>query len=78
MTDVKTLTGESIREDFLSWSGGVPPESRDEISVYMDSSCPVTADVAEVERFLIEWMDGENNKPFGQWIAETRPRIGVV
>ena len=47
---------ESIREDFLAWSGGFPPESEAQISSYVDTAMPMDADPVAVRQFLTAWM----------------------
>ena len=59
--------------DFTKWSGGFPPESRDQITVYLDYALPIV-DTDSSSRFdalllLQEWLtyEGEEkskNRPF--------------
>jgi hypothetical protein len=45
----------TIRDDFLKWTGGFPPESDDQITVYLDYACPIAGDETELRSFLREW-----------------------
>ena len=49
-------TTRAIREDFLTWSGGFPPESDDQIYVYVDAAAPKDSDENEVRKMLRDWM----------------------
>lgn len=49
----------AIREDFLTWSGGFPPESDQQIWVYVEAARPSDTEAAEVTRLLLDWMAEE-------------------
>ncbi len=53
-----------IKTDFEEWSGGFPPELREQIQVYMDAARPGDTDEQEVRTILETWM----NEP-----EQTRP-----
>jgi hypothetical protein len=48
---------DSIREDFLTWSGGFPPESNAQIAVFVETAIPADADPDFVRQVLTAWMD---------------------
>ena len=50
---------ESIKSDFLEWSGGFPPESEDQITVYVDYADPSGQGTEDVRRTLRAWMNDE-------------------
>jgi hypothetical protein len=60
MTDVQTA--KVIREDFLTWSGGFPPESDGQIRVYVEAARPSDVDAEEVARLLLDWMAEEEER----------------
>ncbi|MBS0207889.1 MAG: hypothetical protein JSS27_02945 [Planctomycetes bacterium] len=47
-----------LKKHFLSWSGGNPPESDDEITVYVDYGKSKEFDYEETRNVLYEWMLG--------------------
>jgi hypothetical protein len=47
----------AIREDFETWSGGFPPESDEQITVYIDYASSKDWDDDEVRELLRAWMD---------------------
>ncbi len=48
---------DSIREDFLVWSGGFPPESDAQITVFVETAIPADADPDVVRQILAAWMN---------------------
>jgi len=48
---------QSLKQDFLAWSGGFEPESMHQISVYLDYACDSSLDGVEARHFLVTWMD---------------------
>jgi len=48
---------DSVREDFLTWSGGFPPESDAQIAVFVETAIPSDADPEVVRQFLAAWMN---------------------
>ncbi|MDZ4780477.1 MAG: hypothetical protein SGJ19_09520 [Planctomycetia bacterium] len=50
-----------IRNDYLSWSGGWPPDSEESIFVYVETSVPVGHDDREVIALLRQWMLAAGN-----------------
>ena len=53
------ITANSVKEDFLAWSGGSPPDSDQEIFVYVEYARPRGTDAIEVSHMLTEWMQQE-------------------
>jgi hypothetical protein len=49
-----------IKEDFGEWTDGFPPELREQIQVYIDSSRPGNTDEEEVRAILETWMSEQN------------------
>ena len=50
-------TADAVKKDFLAWSGGFPPNSEQEILVYMEYAFgAIAADPNEVREMLREWM----------------------
>ena len=45
-----------IREDFITWSGGFPPESNEEIAMYVEVARPFDTAAGDVSRLLKQWM----------------------
>lgn len=59
MTKVNT-----IRDDFLTWSGGSSPESEQQIFIYMEYVYGSdTDDADEVRAMLRDWMDRDDSPP---------------
>jgi hypothetical protein len=56
---METQVAEAVREDFLTWSGGFPPESDQQIWVYVEAARPGDTDAVEVTRLLLDWMAEE-------------------
>jgi hypothetical protein len=52
-------TARAVREDFLNWSGGFPPESGQHIWVYVEAARPIDTDAWEVSTLLHEWLAEE-------------------
>jgi len=56
-----TKTARALKERFLDWSGGCPPDSEHEITVYIDYVHGSDADDAnEVRKMLRDWMEEQN------------------
>ena len=49
---------ESLKRHFLEWSGGFEPDSKHQITVYVDDAHDSDLDENEVRRELIDWMEG--------------------
>lgn len=49
--------GDSIHEDFLTWSGGFPPESDAQIAMFVETAISADADPEVVRQFLAVWMN---------------------
>jgi hypothetical protein len=59
--DERTAT--AIKADFEEWSGGTPPDSEEQIFIYVEFARPAESNGAEVTQLLREWMVKE-------WTAE--------
>lgn len=59
-------TAQNIRLDFADWSGGFPPASPAEITVYIDYSMPIdfTASPTEARKELEKWMNDQHRDGF--------------
>ena len=55
-------TKQAIRADFLAWSGGDPPDSEHQITVYVDYAAHADWDSNEVRRLLEDWMQEPDDK----------------
>lgn len=55
--DTATIT--SLKQDFADWSGGFPPDSTEQITVYIDYSLSAQIDPEEARQVLVEWMQHE-------------------
>lgn len=53
---------ESLRQDFLEWSGGFEPESRHQITVYVEYARDSELDPEESQQVLTDWMDGVRSR----------------
>ena len=50
----------TTRQHFTAWSGGFPPESDDQISVYIETATPAEGNDEELRELLRAWMnDGD-------------------
>lgn len=52
-------TANAVKEDFLAWSGGFPPDSDQDVFVYVEYARPTDTDAIEVSRMLTGWMQEE-------------------
>ncbi|MCL4207922.1 MAG: hypothetical protein KJ000_36005 [Pirellulaceae bacterium] len=50
---------QAIRENFLVWSGGFPPQSSQEVWVYVETARPFDTDANAVTTLLFDWMDDD-------------------
>ena len=62
LSEVKKMdekTAKRIKKHFWLWSGGFPPESNDQISVYLDGAIPsdIAVPDAELWELLQTWMN---------------------
>ncbi len=54
-------TANAVKEDFLAWSGGFPPESEQQIFVYMEYAYGAdAADADEARKMLRQWMQNDD------------------
>lgn len=62
--EMDTNLTNAVRRDFLSWTGGFPPDSEQQIFIYLEYACEIAvADADEVRAFLRKWMETENLNP---------------
>ena len=54
------LTIDQLEQDFLAWSGGFPPDSEQQIYVYLETALPYQADEQEARDALRNWMERES------------------
>jgi hypothetical protein len=47
----------SLKEDFLEWSGGTPPDSEEQIFIYLEFAGPSNVEDDFTRKVLREWMD---------------------
>jgi len=47
---------EAIKADFLEWSGGFPPESEEQVFIYVQYAAPSDVDEEELLALLRTWM----------------------
>jgi hypothetical protein len=50
-----------LRSDFEGWSGGFPPESDYQITVYVDYALGIEIDTEVARQILRDWMCDEDN-----------------
>ena len=50
---------ESLKRDFLDWSGGFPPEDPDHVKLYLEVALPKDLDAKGAEKALTQWMEEE-------------------
>lgn len=50
-----------LMDDFLSWSGGFPPDSDQQIFVYIETSCPEHFGADFARTILKDWMTSTKN-----------------
>jgi hypothetical protein len=59
-----TVKINAIRDDFLTWSGGFPPDSEQQIFIYMEYVYGDDAeDADEVREMLRNWMTCDDYPP---------------
>ncbi len=46
-----------LEKDFESWSGGFPPESEYQITVYVDYASPFQSRDEDVRGYLVDWYE---------------------
>jgi hypothetical protein len=51
-----TKTANTVKENFLAWSGGFPPDSEQQIFIYMEYAYGTEADADDVREMLRNWM----------------------
>lgn len=59
MSKMDPTTAKAIKEDFLVWSGGFPPDSNEQIFAYVEAARPADTDEVEVDILLKDWMREE-------------------
>jgi hypothetical protein len=63
---MEVQAAQAVREDFLVWSGGFPPESDEQIWVYVEAARPADTDPEQVTRLLKDWMAEEASFEHGR------------
>jgi hypothetical protein len=56
-------TAKAVKEDFSKWSGGFPPESDHQITVYVDYARSIENDAEDVREMLREWLCSDEDGP---------------
>lgn len=51
---------DALKTDFKKWSGGFPPESDYQITVYIDYAAPNDTDAEEVRGLMRTWMNSDD------------------
>jgi hypothetical protein len=62
-----TMTPDTVKKDFLNWSGGFPPDSEQQIFIYMEYAYGAGRDHEdEVREILRYWMlnNDDDIRPF--------------
>jgi hypothetical protein len=55
---------DAIKDDFLTWSGGFPPDSEQHIFIYLEYAYDANAgDEDEVRKMLRVWMVASDSSP---------------
>jgi hypothetical protein len=54
---------QALAKDFMEWSGGFPPESDHQITVYLDYALPAGFDRQEANEFLTDWYASSEDEP---------------
>jgi len=49
----------ALREHFLEWSGGFPPESVDKITVYLDYARESNMPYDAARAYLLDWYESQ-------------------
>jgi hypothetical protein len=62
-------TARDVIEDFRTWSGGFPPDSEQEIFVYVEYARDERLDAVEVTRLLRDWMEAQ----YSDWKQQSPP-----
>ena len=50
-----------IRRDYLEWSGGFPPETQEDVQLYVEVASSRDDDDADVIQVLNEWMNAPDS-----------------
>lgn len=66
-----SATIDRLKEDFRKWSGGFPPESQCEVTVYLDYAIALDVDKAEARRTLLDWMEEGEPEVDGEMQSDT-------
>lgn len=57
---------ESLKADFLQWTGGFEPETDKDIAAYISTSMPFDLDEDDTRRALEQWMGKPESHPIGR------------
>jgi hypothetical protein len=66
-----------IRESFLEWSGGFPPDSKEQVYVYVDAVGQPEVSDADLWIVLQEWM-ASNDIAQGPFVPPIQDQSGSV
>jgi hypothetical protein len=64
---------QEIQADFRAWSGGFPPESKYQVTVYIDYAGPQDIDENELRRALYDWMVSDDEELFNPFDRPSGP-----
>lgn len=53
-------TFQAIKQDFMDWSGGFPPDSDHEMSVYIETASPSGSNDMDLWALLRRWMNEDD------------------
>lgn len=62
-----------LKQHFRAWSGGFPPESECQITVYIEYAMQNGFDADDVREALREWMNGDNDDVYDAFQAWLKP-----
>jgi len=46
-----------IKKDFLTWTGGFPPDSETTVFLYIEYASPADSNDNEVRAILLDWLE---------------------
>lgn len=55
---------EELKEDFMRWSGGFPPDSTQQIFTYVELAASIDLDPNQVWIALLDWMAKAEFEPY--------------
>jgi hypothetical protein len=57
---------DSLKADFLKWTGGFDPETDEDVAIYINTSMPFDLDVAEATEALRRWKGANQSLQIGR------------